>query len=272
MRRADAVWRRLRAPFVLPPSAEHVHRWEHLDLDCAGCLVCGAVHRCDGGCQDVEVTDDAVVCVVTGVCVRTVMFARTEFSDNVIVFTGEVNRTDELELRMALVESYVHEFLLSTDAESIMRQEVRKKRQRYVSQAARELRTPGANAVRLVQDGVELYAHASFDRELRKRLAAESTRVVQRVLGVAQLRFQFALKNSDVRAFVFGMLYLMCRGVVMNGVEILPRVEELRSVVPSENNVGQFLNFRSKSITETENKFKFLFRHASAEQLRGLAA
>ena len=78
------------------------------------------------------------------------------------------------------------------------------------------------------------------------------------------MRFQFALKNSDVRAFVFGMLYLMCRGVVMNGVEILPRVEELRSVVPSENNVGQFLNFRSKSITETENKFKFLFRHASA--------
>lgn len=271
MRRADAVWRRLRAPFLLPPGAAHTHRWELLDLDCAGCVVCGVVHRCEGDCRDVEVTDDAVVCVVTGVCVRTTVFAQTEYSDNVIVFTGAVNRTDALEARMAMVEAYVHEFLLSTAAESLMRHEFRKKRQRYLTHAAREMRAPGANAVRVLEAGVELYAHAPFDREARARLAAESTRVIQRVLGVAQLRFEFALKDSDVRAFVFGMLYLMCRGVVMHGVEILPQVKELRSMMPSENNVGLFFNFKSKSITETENKFKFVFRHSSAEQLRALA-
>lgn len=272
MSAADA-WRRLRMPFVLPDAARdlHVCRWELIDIDCAGCTVCGHVHRCSAGTySDVETTDDAVVCRVTGVCVNSQRFAEHEFSDNVIVFTSAVNASDCLERRMQLVQAYVHECLVSSHARSIAAYEHGKRVQRHNAHVSKCVRSGCVNLLHLIQIGMPLFLREHFDVARRTQVARECTAHMQCVMCTTQRAFNLVVKDSELRQFVFGMLYLMCRGVHMFGVQILPRVPELAELIPCENNVARFTNFRAKHITETENKFKFVFRHATREHLRRL--
>jgi hypothetical protein len=270
---AEDAWRWLRMPFVLPQTARkmHVCRWELIDFDCAGCVVCGHVHRCSAGtCTDVVTTDDAVVCTVTGVCVDSQRFADNEYSDNVIVYASSVNVSDVIERRMQAVDTYVHEFLVSANARSICAYEHTKRLNKHRAHVARVLRTGSGNLLQLVQLGMPVFMHTHFDTKRRCELAQMCTHHVQRVICTAQRVFDLAVKDSELRHFVFGMLYLMCRGVHMHGVQILPHIPELVDVMPSENNVSRFTHFRAKHITETENKFKFVFRRATPDQLRNM--
>ena len=87
---AEEAWRKLRMPFVLPAAAASVHqcKWVLIDVDCAGCVLCGRVHLCSAStCTEIAHTEGAVVCLVTGLCVQPKTFAVTEYSDNVIVFS-----------------------------------------------------------------------------------------------------------------------------------------------------------------------------------------
>lgn len=45
------------------------------------------------------------------------------------------------------------------------------------------------------------------------------------------------------------------------------RHESPHAVLPLENDLCRKLDFRAKYITDTENKFKYLFRETSPEQL-----
>lgn len=77
-----ATWRVLRGPFTLP---ERLHRcafedWETVDCDLAGCLLCGAMHRCDPNTCPLVCTDGRQVCEITGYCVKNAIFASDPFS------------------------------------------------------------------------------------------------------------------------------------------------------------------------------------------------
>ena len=115
---ATQTWQMLRMPFVLSSRCVGHHickfKWECIDVDLAGCLVCGAVHDCEEGqCRDVVITDDSHVCTITGMCVATHNFATNEFSDNVVVFSSTRNYADLLEARMSRVVASVQKFLTS---------------------------------------------------------------------------------------------------------------------------------------------------------------
>lgn len=71
-----SAWRSLRAPFTLP---EGLHRcefddWEPFECDMAGCVLCGAVHRCDPNLCPLVCTEGRQVCEITGYCVKNAVF------------------------------------------------------------------------------------------------------------------------------------------------------------------------------------------------------
>ena len=116
---AVEAWKLLRTPFMLPCVSTDVHRcnWEFIAKDCCGCVLCGAIHLCSlKACKSMVVTEDAVACTITGVCVNNNPFAESKYSENVIVYTSVKDKQDILEARMAVIDSFVREFLLSSSA------------------------------------------------------------------------------------------------------------------------------------------------------------
>ena len=271
---AEEAWRKLRMPFVLPAAARSVHqcKWELIDFDCAGCVLCGRVHLCSANtCTETAQTEDAVVCLVTGLCVQPKTFAVTEYSDNVIVFSTLKDRMEVMETRMRLVEVYVREIILSQGAENLAVLEHERRIRKYHSMIAKTLRSERiVNLMQLVQAGVCLYTRSVFERRGRERLAVRCTALIQRTICICERNLDLVVKDSEFRFFVLGMIFLMRTGVTMQGLQILRCIPELKIILPSENNVCRHLNFRSKYITDTENKFKYLFRRINRNQLQAL--
>lgn len=87
-----SVWRRMRGGlFQVPESicthvaADSAEAWEVYDMDAAGCTICGAMHKCNHEverCEIVENEEGQLICAVTGLCKRMLVFASTEFTDN----------------------------------------------------------------------------------------------------------------------------------------------------------------------------------------------
>jgi len=124
-----------------------------------------------------------------------------------------------------------------------------------------------ADIIVLIQTSLPVYMQKVFDTSLRESLRAKCSAVVKQVLCLSHVHHALVVKDAELRNFVFGLLYLMRCGVKVKNVLLLPCVPQLSAVLPPETNVNCFLNFRSKHITETENKFKFLFRHVGPQQL-----
>lgn len=270
---AIQAWVMLRMPFTLSTgcNGHHICRWECIDVHLAGCLVCGAVHDCEKKlCKDVVTTNDARVCTITGMCVAMQNFAVNEYSDNVVVFASGRERIDELEARMLRIAASVDDFLTSQTAQKVLMYEHSKRVSKFRSSAERTIRNGDANLLQILQGALQIQGMYSFDMPRRREMAVTCTESIQRVLCVAQLKFGLCVKDSELRTFVFGMIYLMCRGVNMHTVQILPHIPQLRDIVPAENNVARYFNFKSRHITETENKFKFAFRGASVDMLKAL--
>ena len=271
---AVEAWRLLRTPFMLPCESTNVHccRWEFIAMDCCGCVLCGAIHLCSlEACESVVVTKEAVVCTITGVCVNTNPFAESEYSENVIVYTSVQDKQDILEARMAVIDSFVREFLLSSSARKSAEYEHLRKLAKYHTNVSRLLRSSQpVDLVVLIQASLSLYTRKVFDTSLRESVRAKCSAVVKQVLCLSHAHHGLVVKDAELRNFVFGLLYLMQRGVKATNTWLLPCVPQLGALLPSETNVGRFLNFRSKHITETENKFKFLFRHVNPKHLAAM--
>lgn len=89
------IWKKIRGPFIFPyriPSHRCDTYWEKIDVDCAGCRICGNIHICHGHntvlhepdnsidkapCI-VSVEHDADVCIVTGLCMHSIRFSEHE--------------------------------------------------------------------------------------------------------------------------------------------------------------------------------------------------
>jgi hypothetical protein len=94
------VWKKIRGPFLLPcriGSHDCAGHWENIDIDCAGCKICGSIHVChdhntsithsndphiDRNACEVSAQQDADVCIVTGLCVHTLRYSEHEKSDH----------------------------------------------------------------------------------------------------------------------------------------------------------------------------------------------
>ena len=72
----------------------------------------------------------------------------------------------------------------------------------------------------------------------------------------------------EVKTYVVGLLYLMRAGVIVKNQQVITKVEILECLLPSENLLESIFGFKSKNITDIENRFKFFFRQISMQNLQ----
>jgi UL92 family len=70
---------------------------------------------------------------------------------------------------------------------------------------------------------------------------------------------------------VTGMLYMMRTGVTIDDITVLPRIPELKRLLPMEQHLMSFFNIRPKIVTEAENVIKYHLRNVAISSLALLA-
>jgi hypothetical protein len=266
---AERVWRLLRKPFPLPPSAfgHHVCEWEVFDgTTRAGCRLCSKIHDCSlDKCVTIE-TEDAHVCVITGVCVGRV-YDNTEFCDTHMAKDNpNLVSNDNIHAWESLVCVHVEELLDSDAAREAYRNFQSKMRQRLFRELSDRLQSaPAADvfdtvAKVVVSVGTARRTSFQYDIDSRRCLIHTCTQHVCEVLRNTHARLRLSMKSGDLRNTIFGLVYLLKSGIYVGCVAIIPRVPELEQFLPHEGQLARYFDFRAKYITDVENKCKFAFR------------
>jgi len=280
---AEAAWTQLRRPFTLcAGQGGHVCEWEVFDVDRAGCVVCSAIHRCSHeSCRDVTQTEDATVCNVTGLCVSTSNLVQSEYDDNIVNYNGgRVEGHPAAPAETDDVERYAYELLASARCEASFRHE-KLKLSAKLSTNINSLMYKNMssqthiNMVQIVERSMiamksSRVTDTEFGRAARCRLAALCARQLALIVAVCEKYMPGKFKKSEMRIIVFGLMYLMRTGVVIEYITVIPRVPILSHLLPVESNLQRFFDFKAKHITEVENKFKFLFRNLDKNKLKSM--
>lgn len=283
--REDALskmWRDLRQPFTLCGCMKSVHEceWEVFDVGLAGCTVCGRVHRCSANrCAEAGVieTGDAIVCSVTGLCVREKIFVDNEWVDTVSSYGCASVAVEAGQLvSKHHIKEHVHVLLTSAASTRAHVLEQCRWRNKMSSQGMSMInalkQTSCVNLLHVIQSLLERNSlPCSVDeRENCAEVAKECTELIFSIINTCVHELQMHLRPSEIRIVVFGLLYLMRSGVSLHGVCVIPAMPELNSLLPPENSLQSIFGFRAKHITDVENKFKFLFRGVDRARMRVL--
>jgi len=260
----DAIWRLLRGPFILPQHSERYHtcRWEKIDFDKAGCLVCGTVHKCDAiTCKDVCTEDDSIICNVTG-CVLSKVLVTNQWTDTCLTVCSkaDVIVNDD-------VEKYIDELLTSNKTRECFLCERAKIAESLESKFVHH--EPCAHEDDLdIIDIISNIVHktcgripADFDLEKRRSMTSTCARFLNPVVANIQNNRSFRSFKHNTRQLVFGLLYLMRTGVYSHKKTILPRIANIEYFLPRECYLRSFYGVSPSIITDTENKLKFLIRN-----------
>jgi hypothetical protein len=296
------LWRAVRRPFALPyrlAGHDCTQHWEAVDIDVAGCLVCGRVHFCtetgedklrprfanrsqkqrienmDCSC-DPEHCDGHTVCRITGYCVREKVFAENEFMDTAApprAAPPPVVPAVETADTLAQVE---HVLCSPASRKCLAHENVRLQARatHALQRILRECKARGEqpNACRVAaalahrMQGARMCAPA-FDEAQRRRLAEACATCITRLLRSLLHVCPTLLAHTRREAVVVGLLYLMRTGLLVHNTFVLPRVAALQQLLPLESHLMPYFAVRCKSITETENMLKMLVRRLSTEQI-----
>lgn len=266
---AEAVWKALRSPFVLPPSAQTWHKcdWEMIDFGLAGCRLCGSIHCCSADiCEDTCQEDDHLVCTISGLCLRPAI-ATEEFMDTCIpTHNPQMDSNDQAHSRNASVELYVQELLHSDQAYKVFALQ----KQKVLEKIARSMQVylnankDKIDVLKAMSQGVEEAiirpVAYEYDAQKRMRLVAQCVANILQILSAGSPTFKLNIKTNDFRNTVFGLVYLLKQGIYIGASCVIPSIPELDLYLPNESNVERFFGFRAKYITDVENKCKYIFR------------
>lgn len=276
----EQAWVCLRQPFALTPGMQLYHQcqWEVFDVDAAGCLLCGRIHRCCARtCRRVQ-TEDAEVCDITGLCVVDRLYADTEYADTVASYnmgkdlyekSSTVDRTQILELASQL--------LVSETSKKVYDLELKRFRMKLHSLLHTKIkkRKGPVNMVTLLESVIaEMLASSklapTYNEPLRHKVLEKAVDNISFIINACIFHMGMPARDMETRILVFGLLYLMRSGVVIEGVQIIPRIPVLKTMLPAENILQPMYGFRPKYVTDVENKFKFMFRGMSMQKVQKL--
>jgi len=282
MERQIELWKSLAQPFRVPKS---IHRcrlcdWELLDCDVAGCRVCGKIHECKDATQCPLVTyEGRHVCEITGFYTTRNVFVDDEYM-NTVANVSAPHVPVVRSIDQAQIEAWVDAVLCSPDAREAVACEIAKREQRAKAVFLKLAKQAKAQrqALNIVDLATQTAHCMSNVREpvLLDELSARS------LAAVCVLHINFfcrafldALRctppSVKMHGFVVGLLYLMRTGLVLCGnVEIVPKVQDLSAVLPSENHVKVVFKMSTKIMTEVENFIKITVRTYSREKLLGM--
>ena len=258
------LWRWVRGPFVVPEGTHTCSDWEIVDIDRAGCRVCGACHCCANGRCNLITSEGWQICTVTGFCVKGLVFCNEEFVDTIAYAPGSSAAREIIFPWQCQVEGWVEEMIWSQTSRSALTQELQHRQTKTNAVFTRltrnfklrhkpinimELYTLTAQIVNLCRMPIQLTddeAHA---------MATECSNAMNKFL---YLFFTVStLPVTKHKGFVVGLLYLMRYGVVLwDSVVIVPKIERLCSCLPSENLLNSLFKLSTKVITHSENLIK----------------
>jgi hypothetical protein len=257
------IWFSARRPFILPldPYVPHKCMWEKFAYDMAGCTVCGSLHKCDAlTCKHQESTDDSVLCVITG-CYLGPLYASENWNDRGISssFIPQNVTSNEFD-----VETHVHDLLLSCNARRCLEYEQRKIFQYISSKLNNQALLHNCHcAVDVVSNIIKvspLKTREIFCEKRRSLIKKRCLHAISDSVGILFHNSHVKICRSNHRHFIFGLVYLLRFGVKLNGRVVLPQMLDLNSVLPQETNMKAFFDVNPSSITDTENKLKFVLR------------
>ena len=130
----------------------------------------------------------------------------------------------------------------------------------------------GTNAIALLEEVQKDFTHqnklmCSFNTELRQIVLEKVVSSVSHVINTCQWQWLKNIKPMELRMYVVGLIYLMRSGVSIYNIQVIPCVPYLVYLLPTENLLENIFAYKSKHITDIENKFKFFFRQMSHETL-----
>lgn len=255
-----------------------------------GCLLCGNIHICSiESCACIEIAD-GMVCVLSGVCVKTKNFKQDEYCDRVMpyCFCENVNKPKRT-ISIDKVELCLNELLCSEatkDAYKItIQREINKISTRYIKylekmqalQCTKQSKQESNKTCNLIEilenvmtDGKKTRILCGFNQKLRQKTLNHIKHKILTVLNFYQMHCQKGIKPMEIRTYVFGLVYLMRSGIVVNNVQVIAQSSILNCILPTENLLESHLNFRSKCITDIENRIKFFFRQIHPSLLASL--
>jgi hypothetical protein len=270
VREISALWTVLRQPFVLPKASfgHHECKWERLDLDVLGCLLCGTIHACsDGACKHTQEVEDGHVCILSGVLVREKRFVQSEFIAHASLTDCVASQSVFEEENAAVdVRNVVENLLCSETSKMLYLRNI----MYYMNKGKHKLKQAPNLVVacaQLMQECMLARPLRKFDLEGRKALVERVTRSILHAICGLVYNFRMPLKDGELKTVAVGMIYLMRKGVTFERVVILPAVGELVRFLPSESMLSVFFDIRGRTITESENRVKFALRSATRARL-----
>ncbi len=225
-------------------------------------------------------TEDAEVCTVTGLCVRDRMWAESEYADTVASYNmGPVVSGRCMAVDRSVVASYVEQLIMGENSVRSYHMELVRFRSKVQSMMQQEINAHGGRRVNLVSvietvfsklNGNRLFL-PKYDSQACKYILNEVSDFICFLVNTCTFHLKMTARSSETRILVFGLLYLMRSGVVMDGNSVIPRVAVLKALLPAENTLQTNHDFRPKYLTDVENKFKFMFRSMTVAELRMLS-
>lgn len=271
--------------------SKHVNaRWERIDADCAGCLLCGCVHICKQYTKNsqhgityacvIEETEENTVCAITGYCVRNIAYTYKEYVDTVALDTDKKQTHKNTDFDD--VFPYVFETLCSDTARNCHNiEEVRTNTriQQIMFKLLREFKIKYSGTLPNIIEIVTLLSDklhnarmckTAFDITRRTELCQLCTKYTCRLLYILRRTRNETLTNMKMHTIVIGVLYLMRSGLVLHDLTILPQIPQLVNYLPLESNLAPFFGVRCKAITEVENMIKINIRSLTTRQVHAL--
>ena len=279
----DSIWLRLRSPFRYP-TAGHQCKWERYDADRAGCVLCGALHRCASGivgctCPLTESDEGGHVCLITGLCICEVRTS-CEFVDHAVFESEDKAYSIEDEGLHERAYAIVHGFLTSCQTADCRRLEQRKYvqkttqtfwrvfRQRkrddpyhlpcicsVVAEVAHLQRCAGSTGVSVMPVPLAEPPAGTIER-IVQQAAGSITQCMQQI---QRMGFRKVYHGSKFQSMVIGMMYLSRNGLKAGELFSLPAIEGISELLPSETYLNS-LHVSNKVICDTENEIKSCIR------------
>ena len=270
-----SIWKAVRGPFRTIHCTEH--KWERYDVNHAGCLTCGELHRCSGNtlqgstCPFVTLDDGAVVCPITGLCIPVVRCGK-EFSVQPLDTPHIPPRIPGLQFHSRVqhtVDQTIYSHLVRQEQVRIIDRQLQLAKALFIK-FVKQFKTDSAKnagkticiptAVAYILQALKLHPIRPPPPTLGVRCSTVLTSCIIDLIASSPPLASNRVKLQS-GPFIVGLLYLMKQGLVFNNTQWLPKVQLLNECLPPENQLQTMFSISTKTICETENEVKRILRH-----------
>jgi len=271
----EKVWHKLRSPFVLSPASIGFHTcdWESFDMGLAGCLLCGSVHKCSlQQCRHLVQIEDATVCEITGCIVHHRNLVANEFDDTAMLRNSSSTSHKGQECLAGEVERNVRLLLTSQQSMDAHKMELFKTTTKF-NALMLSVNPHHETIFSLVEQNMRRISSSrvlpnSFNMQQREELLQVVIQNICFLIMSTKCRMPHMLRGLDTKTLVFGLLYLMRTGISAHSVCLMPAFTSLVHLLPNESFLPKLFDFKAKNITEVENRFKFILRQCSSDDIQ----